>query len=292
MRVDLAHARGEGVVGGPAVAAAGQQHERDDGGGDPGGPDQPAPARARRPGAGPADPRARAVPGARARRPARPAAARVADGAAGATPLRPVAASSGLTAHGNDGIRSGCARCCRAGCQPGDPRGRRCATVRERDERPVHPVARGLRARGQRLGGLPAAAPGHRGLAGAHRAVLQPHRLRRVARAGVRRAGASRRSSRASPTAACSAAATPSCRATWARPTSGTPSSGRGAGAAANPAAVYCCDPVIGDVGRGVFVRPGIPELLRDVAVPGRRRRHPQPLRARPARRDDDPSLA
>jgi pyridoxine kinase len=37
---------------------------------------------------------------------------------------------------------------------------------------------------------------------------------------------------------------------------------------AANPAAVWCCDPVIGDVGRGVFVRPGIPELLRDVAVP------------------------
>ena len=36
----------------------------------------------------------------------------------------------------------------------------------------------------------------------------------------------------------------------------------------ANPSAVYCCDPVIGDVGRGVFVRPGILELLRDVAVP------------------------
>jgi pyridoxine kinase len=37
---------------------------------------------------------------------------------------------------------------------------------------------------------------------------------------------------------------------------------------AANPGAVYCCDPVIGDVGRGVFVRPGIPELMREVAVP------------------------
>ncbi len=37
---------------------------------------------------------------------------------------------------------------------------------------------------------------------------------------------------------------------------------------AANPAAVYCCDPVIGDVGRGVFVRPGVAELLRDTAVP------------------------
>jgi pyridoxine kinase len=36
----------------------------------------------------------------------------------------------------------------------------------------------------------------------------------------------------------------------------------------ANPDAVYCCDPVIGDVGRGVFVRPGIEEFMRDVAVP------------------------
>ena len=37
---------------------------------------------------------------------------------------------------------------------------------------------------------------------------------------------------------------------------------------AANPAALYCCDPVIGDVGRGVFVRPGIAEFLRDRALP------------------------
>lgn len=37
---------------------------------------------------------------------------------------------------------------------------------------------------------------------------------------------------------------------------------------AANPQAIYCCDPVIGDVGRGVFVRPGIPEFMRDHAVP------------------------
>lgn len=37
---------------------------------------------------------------------------------------------------------------------------------------------------------------------------------------------------------------------------------------AANPAALYCCDPVIGDHGRGVFVRPGIAELMRDRAVP------------------------
>jgi pyridoxine kinase len=35
-----------------------------------------------------------------------------------------------------------------------------------------------------------------------------------------------------------------------------------------NPAAVYCCDPVMGDVGRGMFVKPGIPEYLRDQVVP------------------------
>ncbi|WP_341924244.1 pyridoxal kinase PdxY [Nocardioides psychrotolerans] len=37
---------------------------------------------------------------------------------------------------------------------------------------------------------------------------------------------------------------------------------------AANPEAVYCCDPVMGDVGRGMFVRPGIPEFMRDTVVP------------------------
>lgn len=35
-----------------------------------------------------------------------------------------------------------------------------------------------------------------------------------------------------------------------------------------NPKAVYCCDPVMGDVGRGFFVRPGIPEFMRDRVVP------------------------
>jgi pyridoxine kinase len=37
---------------------------------------------------------------------------------------------------------------------------------------------------------------------------------------------------------------------------------------AANPAARYCCDPVIGDVGRGIFVKAGIPEFMRDHALP------------------------
>jgi pyridoxine kinase len=35
-----------------------------------------------------------------------------------------------------------------------------------------------------------------------------------------------------------------------------------------NPAAKYCCDPVIGDVGRGIFVREGIPEFMKNKAVP------------------------
>ena len=37
---------------------------------------------------------------------------------------------------------------------------------------------------------------------------------------------------------------------------------------AANPAALYCCDPVIGDSRPGVFVRPGIPEWISRQAVP------------------------
>ena len=37
---------------------------------------------------------------------------------------------------------------------------------------------------------------------------------------------------------------------------------------AENPRAVYCCDPVIGDVEEGVYVRPGIEEFLRDHALP------------------------
>jgi pyridoxine kinase len=37
---------------------------------------------------------------------------------------------------------------------------------------------------------------------------------------------------------------------------------------AANPRALYCCDPVIGDSGRGIFVRDGIPQLIASRAVP------------------------
>ncbi|MDR2974600.1 MAG: pyridoxal kinase PdxY [Propionibacteriaceae bacterium] len=35
-----------------------------------------------------------------------------------------------------------------------------------------------------------------------------------------------------------------------------------------NPKALYCCDPVMGDVGRGMYVAAGIPEFLRDEVLP------------------------
>lgn len=36
----------------------------------------------------------------------------------------------------------------------------------------------------------------------------------------------------------------------------------------ANEKARYCCDPVIGDIDTGIFVRPDIPEFIRERAVP------------------------
>jgi pyridoxine kinase len=37
---------------------------------------------------------------------------------------------------------------------------------------------------------------------------------------------------------------------------------------AANPGAAYCCDPVIGNRRRGVFVQRGVPEFFRERAIP------------------------
>ncbi len=65
------------------------------------------------------------------------------------------------------------------------------------------------------------------------------------------------------------AAATACCRAISARPRSARRSSTRSAEVKrANPRALYCCDPVIGDVGRGVFVPPEVAEFMRSRAVP------------------------
>jgi pyridoxine kinase len=36
----------------------------------------------------------------------------------------------------------------------------------------------------------------------------------------------------------------------------------------ANPAALFCCDPVLGDAGAGIYVRAGIPEFMRDRMLP------------------------
>ncbi len=36
----------------------------------------------------------------------------------------------------------------------------------------------------------------------------------------------------------------------------------------ANSDVVYCCDPVLGDIGRGVYARAGVAEFMRERAVP------------------------
>ncbi len=50
---------------------------------------------------------------------------------------------------------------------------------------------------------------------------------------------------------------------------------------AANPSAVYCCDPVLGDVGRGVLRAAGDPGVHARPRRAGRGRRHAEPVRAR-----------
>jgi pyridoxine kinase len=35
-----------------------------------------------------------------------------------------------------------------------------------------------------------------------------------------------------------------------------------------SPMAIYCCDPVMGDVGRGFYVKPDIPDIFRNELVP------------------------
>ena len=37
---------------------------------------------------------------------------------------------------------------------------------------------------------------------------------------------------------------------------------------AANPRAVWCCDPVLGDIDTGIYVKPGIDAFFRDRAIP------------------------
>jgi len=35
-----------------------------------------------------------------------------------------------------------------------------------------------------------------------------------------------------------------------------------------SPNALYCCDPVMGDVGRGFYVKPGIPDMFKNELIP------------------------
>ena len=126
-----------------------------------------------------------------------------------------------------------------------------------------------------------AAAAGRGGLADPHRAVLQSHRLRQLEGPRVRRRHDPRGGGRHRGSAACWANATACCRAIWARPISAPPFSTRSPTVKrANPAARYCCDPVIGDVGRGIFVREGIPEFMQDEGGAGGRYHYAQSVRA------------
>ena len=164
----------------------------------------------------------------------------------------------------------------------------RAGTMTPRED-PLDPVLGGLRARRQLGGGLPAAAARPRGLAGAHRALLQPHRVRRVARPAARPGRRPRCDRRASTTAGCSA----QCDAVL-------------SGYQGDPAVgAVILDAVAhgegGQPGRRLLLRPGDgrrrPRHVRPARDPGvhaRHRgaagRHPhaQPLRARlPGRHDD-----
>ena len=59
---------------------------------------------------------------------------------------------------------------------------------------------------------------------------------------------------------------------------------------AANPRAIWCCDPVLGDIDTGIYVKPGIDTFFKDRALPRGRPDHAQPFRAgapdRPQGRD------
>ena len=120
-----------------------------------------------------------------------------------------------------------------------------------------------------------------RRLAGGHRRLLEPSRARLVPRPdrprgrgarprrgprGARRAGALRRGP-------VRLSRRPGHRAPWSRMRSR-------AVRAANPRTLYCCDPVIGEVGRGVYVRAGIPEAFPRPTGPAGRHRHAEPVRA------------
>ena len=150
-----------------------------------------------------------------------------------------------------------------------------------RDEGPQHPVVGRLRPCRQLGRRVPAAAPRRRGLAGVHGALLEPHGLRRVARPllsadDVREVitGIEERGVLGEVDAVLSGY-----------------QGGEDIGdvildavarvKAANPAATYTCDPVMGNAKSGCFVNPAIPAVAARARGSGRRPHHAQPVRAR-----------
>jgi pyridoxal kinase len=150
------------------------------------------------------------------------------------------------------------------------------AYQRERDprrgyrvEHPFATVVGGLRARRQQSGGLPAAEDRFRGVAGQHTVHFSNHTgygqwqgsvlyaedvadiIRSIEDRGV----------------------LPGCDAVLSG-YMGDESLGEvvvgavGRVKELNSKAIYCCDPVMGDAGRGFFVGPGIPRFIKEVAVP------------------------
>ena len=137
-----------------------------------------------------------------------------------------------------------------------------------RDDDLVDSVIGRLRARRQQRRHVPADEDGRGGLAGDHGALLQPHGLRIVAGTVVERRrlrdvvrGIDERGVLGQVDAVLSGY-----------------QGRRGVGAmileavslvkSRNPAAIYCCDPVLGDADRRQLRPPGIPELMRDTVVP------------------------
>ena len=154
-------------------------------------------------------------------------------------------------------------------------------------EHPVDPVLGRLRPRRQLRRRLPPAAPRRRGVAGAHRALLQPHRLRRSGAA------------RCWPPTTC-ARSSPGIEERGAFPEVDAVLSGYQGGEdigdvildavarvkAANPAADLRLRPGDGQRQERLLRAPGDPGAAARAGRPGGRPHHPEPVRARLPHRD------
>ena len=151
---------------------------------------------------------------------------------------------------------------------------RRCASCRSSRRR--------VRPRRQLRRHVPAAAARARGVAGAHGRVLQPHRVRRLARAAARRRTTYARWSPGSPSAACCRRATPCCPATSAVRGSARSSSTRSAQReGGQPGCDVHLRPGDGQRDQRLLRRPGDPADHPRAGGAGRRPHHAEPVRAR-----------